>query len=190
MNRDCSVSELASEALGARPPRTETVSFQNGADEIEGFLALPAFPGRHQAVIAFHEWWDLTAWVKKQVTNLAANGYVVLAVDLYRGRVTSTRCKARELKRRLPVGRALQDLKVAFDYFAARPDVDRNYIGSIGWFLGGSFALRQAIREPRLAACVVNYGVVPTSRPDIQKINTPVLGHFGALDRGILPRKL
>ena len=125
MNRDFSVSELAGEALGARPPRTETVSFQNGADEISGFLALPAFPGRHQAVSAIHEWWGLTAWVKEQATNLAVNGYVVLAVDLYRGRVTSMRCKARELKRRLPVSRALEDLNVAFDYLAARPDVDR-----------------------------------------------------------------
>lgn len=50
--------------------------------------------------------------------------------------------------------------------------------------------LRQAIREPRSTACGVNYGVVPTSRADIQKINTPVLGRFGALDRGIPPRKL
>ena len=56
--------------------------------------------------------------------------------------------------------------------------------------MGGSFAFQQAIREPRLAACVVNYGVVPTSRPDIQKLNAPVLGHFGALDRGILPRRV
>ena len=190
MSRDRSVSELGGEALGARPPRTETVTFQSGADKVAGFLALPAFPGRHRAVIAIHEWWGLTGWVKEQATNLAANGYVVLAVDLYRGRVASTRSKARELKRRLPVGRALEDLKAAFDYLAARPDVDRNYIGSIGWSMGGSFALQQAIREPRLAACVVNYGAVPTSRTDIQKINVPVLGHFGALDRGIPPRKV
>ena len=112
------MSELGGEALGARPPRTETVTFQSGADKVAGFLALPAFPGRHRAVIAIHEWWGLTGWVKEQATNLAANGYVVLAVDLYRGRVASTRSKARELKRRLPVGRALEDLKAAFDYLA------------------------------------------------------------------------
>jgi carboxymethylenebutenolidase len=151
---------------------------------------LPPFPGRHRAVIAIHEWWGLTGWVKEQATNLAANGYVVLAVDLYRGRVASTRSKARELKRRLPVALALEDLKATFDYLAARPDVDTNYIGSIGWSMGGSFALQQAIHEPRLAGCVVNYGAVPTSRTDIQKINAPVLGHYGALDRGIPPRKV
>ena len=176
MGRNCSASELLGEALGARQPKTEMMTFQSGADEVAGFLALPPFSGRHRAVIAIHEWWGLTGWVKEQATNLAANGYVVLAVDLYRGRVASTRSKARELKRRLPVARALGDLKAAFDYLAARPDVDTNCIGSIGWSMGGSFALQQAIHEPRLAACVVNYGALPTSRTDIQKINAPVLG--------------
>lgn len=56
MSEDRSVSELASEALGARPPGTETMTFQSGADEVAGFLALPAYPGRRRAVIAFHEW--------------------------------------------------------------------------------------------------------------------------------------
>ena len=190
MGRNCSASGLLGEALGARQPKTEMMTFQSGADEVAGFLALPPFSGRHRAVIAIHEWWGLTGWVKEQATNLAANGYVVLAVDLYRGRVASTRSKARELKRRLPVTRALGDLKAAFDYLAARPDVDTNCIGSIGWSMGGSLALQHAIHEPRLAACVVNYGALPTSHTDIQKINAPVLGHYGALDRGIPPRKV
>ncbi|MEP7016152.1 MAG: dienelactone hydrolase family protein [Verrucomicrobiota bacterium] len=166
------------------------MTFLSGADEVAGFLTLPPFPGRHRAVIAIHEWWGLTGWVKEQAINLAANGYVVLAVDLYRGRVASTRSEARELKRRLSATRAIGDLKAAFDYLAARSDVDAKYIASIGWSMGGSFALQQAIHEPRLAACVVNYGALPTSRTDIQKINAPVLGHFGALDRGIPPRKV
>ena len=190
MGRNCSVSRLVGEVLGARPPKTEMVTFQSGADEVAGFLALPPFSGRHRAVIAIHEWWGLTGWVKEQSTNLASNGYVVLGVDLYRGRVASTRSKAHELKRGLPVARAIGDLKAAFDYLAARPDVATNHIGSIGWSMGGSFALQQAIHEPRLAACVVNYGALPTSRTDIQKINAPVLGHYGALDRGIPPRKV
>jgi pimeloyl-ACP methyl ester carboxylesterase len=44
--------------------------------------------------------------------------------------------------------------------------------------------------EPHLAACVVNYGPLPTSAGDIQKINARVLGIFGSLDRGIPPSKV
>jgi len=40
------------------------------------------------------------------------------------------------------------------------------------------------------AACVVNYGPLPTNVRDIQKINASVLGIFGALDCGIPPDKV
>lgn len=51
--------------------------------------------------------------------------------------------------------------------------------------MGGGLAVQLAIHEPRLAACVVNYGALPTNTADIRKIDVPVLGIFGALDRGI-----
>ena len=81
--------------------------------------------------------------------------------------------------------RAIGDLKAAFDYLADRPDVDPKHIGSLGWSMGGGLAVQLAIHEPQLAACVVNYGPLPTNTGDIQKIDAPVLGIFGALDRGI-----
>lgn len=166
------------------------VTFQHGSEKPTGFLALPRDPDHHRAIIAIHEWWGLNKWVKEQATNLAANGYVVLAVDLYRGKVTADRSEARKLKRNLPQERAIRDLKAAFDYLALRPDVDPNCISALGWSMGGSLALQFAIHEPQLAACVVNYGSLTTELTDIQKINAQVLGIFGSLDRGIPPGKV
>jgi len=97
------------------------VTFQSGAEKISGFLALPRAPGRHRAIIAIHEWWGLNKWVKQQAANLATNGYVVLAVDLYRGKVTANPSEARRLKRDLPEDRAIRDMRAAFDYLVARP---------------------------------------------------------------------
>ncbi len=146
---------------------------------------MPRDTRRHRAIIIIHEWWGLNEWVKEQAEKLAANGYVTLAVDLYQGRVTTDRSEARKLKRGLRQERAIGDLKAAFDYLADRPDVDTKRIGSLGWSTGGGLAVQLAIHEPRLAACVVNYGPLPTNAGEIQKINVPVLGFFGALDRGI-----
>ncbi len=56
--------------------------------------------------------------------------------------------------------------------------------------MGGGLALQLAIHEPRLAACVVNYGPLTENSVDIQKINAEVLGIFGSLDRGIPPDKV
>src|SRR5579862_2774724 len=174
-------------AVRADAPKTETVTFPNGAGTVTGFLATPEKPGRYPALVVIHEWWGLTDWVKEQTEKLAGQGYVALAVDLYRGKVTSDPEEAHELMRGLPDDRALSDLKAAFDYLSTRKDVDRGRIGSIGWCMGGGYSLQLAIHEPRLAACVVNYGALPTDPQELQQIGAPVLGNFGALDRGITP---
>lgn len=171
-------------------PKSRVVKFQRGTEKATGFLALPSRPGRHRAIIAVHEWWGLTPWVKSQALSLAKNGYVVLAVDLYHGKVTSIPSQARKFKRDLQLDHAIGEMKAAFEYLACRADVDPKHIGSLGWSMGGGFALELAIHEPRLAACVVNYGALPTKLADIEKINAPMLGIFGSLDRGIPPNRV
>ena len=161
------------------------VTFACATGKVTGFLALPRDTRRHRAIIVIHEWWGLNEWVKEQAEKLAENGYVTLAVDLYQGKVTADPSEARKLKRRLRQEHAIGDLKAAFDYLADRSDVDPKHIGSLGWSMGGGLAVQLAIHEPRLAACVVNYGPLPTNTRDIQKIDVPMLGIFGALDRGI-----
>lgn len=169
------------------PVKTENVSFKSGGETVGGYLALPATAGRHPALVVIHEWWGLNDWVKEQAQKFAQQGYVALAVDLYRGKVATDPEEAHELMRGLPEDRAVNDMKAAFDYLAARPDVNKDKIGSVGWCMGGGLSLRLAINEPRLAACAMNYGSMPTDPAIIAKIKAPVLGNFGAEDRGITP---
>lgn len=167
--------------------QTQMVSFPSGSETASGYLALPGSPGRHPAIIAIHEWWGLNDWVQEQAQKFAGLGYVVLAVDLYRGRTAKDSDEAHELSRGLPEDRALRDLKAAFGYLATRSDVDPGKIGDVGWCMGGGYSLKLAESEPRLAASVVNYGMLPTDPETIARIQAPVLGNFGALDRGIKP---
>lgn len=167
--------------------KTETVGFKSGDETISGYLATPDSNGRHPALVVIHEWWGLNDWVKEQAQKFASEGYVVLAVDLYRGKVASDPGEAHELMRGMPQDRAVRDLKAAFDYLASRPDVNPAKIGSVGWCMGGGLSLQLAIHEPRLAACAVNYGALPTDNTDLAKIKAPILGNFGAADRGIPP---
>ncbi|HJT71518.1 MAG TPA: dienelactone hydrolase family protein [Terriglobales bacterium] len=159
--------------------------FPNDHEMVSGFLVLPEKAYRQWAIILLHEWWGLNDWVREQARKLGANGYIVLAVDLYQGKVTSKSSEARKLKRGLQKNRAIRDMKAAFNYLAGCPGVDPKRIGSIGWSMGGGLALQLAVHEPRLAACVVNYGMPPQTPAEIRRINARVLGNFGALDRGV-----
>ncbi|PYV75099.1 MAG: dienelactone hydrolase family protein, partial [Acidobacteria bacterium] len=149
-------------------------------------LYTPEGKGPFPAIIVIHEWWGLNDWVKEQASKLADQGYLALAVDFYRGKVATTRDEAHELAR-APADRVMRDSQAAFGYLQSRPDVKKDRIGAIGWCWGGGYSLQLAIAEPTLAADVINYGDVSASPDELKKINAPVLGLFGAQDRGITP---
>jgi carboxymethylenebutenolidase len=169
----------------AGAPKTETVQFKSGNDTVSGFLALPDAPGAHAAIIVIHEWWGLNDWVKEQTEKFAELGYVALAVDLYRGKVATDQNQAHELMRGLPQDRGIKDLQAAITYLGTRKDVKPDRIGSVGWCMGGGFSIQLAVHDPRLRACVINYGALPTDPNDLQQIVAAVLGNFGADDHGI-----
>jgi carboxymethylenebutenolidase len=173
------VSDLAADS--------KSVTYKSGDDSVTGTLYTPAGKGPFPALIVIHEWWGLNDWVKEQASKLTDQGYVALAVDLYRGQVATTPDLAHELSRGLPEDRAQRDLRAAFDFLAAQPNVKKERIGSIGWCMGGGYSLDVALLEPTLAATVINYGHLATDPAALKKINAPILGSFGGQDRGITP---
>jgi carboxymethylenebutenolidase len=150
-----------------------------------GYLVLPEGKGKHPAVIVIQEWWGLNDWIRENTARFAKQGYVALAVDLYRGRVASDSGEAHELMRGLPEDRAIADLKAGIGFLAARPDVDAEHIGSVGWCMGGGYSLALATAEPRLRAAVINYGRLVTAPAKIEGIRAALLGNFAGADRGI-----
>ncbi|MGB9198324.1 MAG: dienelactone hydrolase family protein [Terriglobales bacterium] len=163
------------------------VTYKSGDETVNAILYTPAGKGPFPALIVIHEWWGLNDWVKDQAGKLADQGYVALAVDLYRGKVADNSDLAHELMRGLPEDRATRDLKAAYAFLAARPEVKKDRIGAIGWCMGGGYALAAALAEPGLAADVINYGRLVTDPDELKKIHAPVLGLFGGQDRGITP---
>lgn len=163
----------------------ETVRYRSGDEIVERYLVTPAGKGPFPAVVVIHEWWGLNDQVKEEARRLAAEGYVALAVDLYRGRVATASDEAHELSRGLPEDRARRDLQAAFEFLAARPEVRADRIGSIGWCMGGGYSLQLALDEPRLAAAVIYYGRLATDESALSRLRAPVLGLFGEEDGGI-----
>lgn len=165
----------------------KSVSYKSGDETVQGVVYTPAGKGPFPALIVIHEWWGLNDWVKDQASKLSDQGYVTLAVDLYRGKVAKTPDEAHEIMRGVPEDRAKRDLHAAFAYLAAQPSVKKDRIGSIGWCMGGGYSLDVALQEPTLAATVINYGHLATDSDSLKKINAPILGLFGGQDRGITP---
>ena len=166
---------------------SKPVTYKSGDETVSGILYAPSGKGPFPGIIVIHEYWGLNDWVKEQASRLADQGYVALAVDLYRGKVATTPDEAHELMRGVPEDRAKRDLRAAFDYLASQPNVRKDRIGSIGWCMGGGYSLDVALLEPTLAADAIHYGHLATDPAELKKINAPILGIFGGQDRGITP---
>ncbi|HMK21764.1 MAG TPA: dienelactone hydrolase family protein, partial [Terriglobales bacterium] len=138
------------------------VSYKSGDDTVKGILYAPAGNGPFPGIIVIHEWWGLNDWVKEQASKLADQGYAALAVDLYRGKVADNPEAAHELMRGVPADRAARDLHAAYEFLKSQPDVRQDRIASIGWCMGGGYALDVALSEPALNAAVINYGHLAT----------------------------
>lgn len=163
------------------------VSYKSGDETVKGILYTPAGNGPFPGIVVIHEWWGLNDWVKEQASNLADQGYIALAIDLYRGKVADNPGTAHELARGVPEDRAARDLHAAVGYLQSQPNVTKDRIASIGWCMGGGYSLNVALSEPTLAAAVINYGHLATDSAAIQKIHAAILGNFGGKDQGIPP---
>ncbi|MGH9497643.1 MAG: dienelactone hydrolase family protein [Terriglobales bacterium] len=178
---------ILSMSLSAAAATSKPVSYKSGDETVQGVVYTPAGIGPFPAIIVIHEWWGLNDWVKEQAAKLSDEGYVTLALDLYRGKVATTPEEAHELMRGVPEDRAKRDLHAAFEFLESQPDVKKDRIAAIGWCMGGGYALDVALQEPTLRAVVINYGRLATDTASLKAINASVLGLFGGQDRGITP---
>ena len=161
------------------------VDVKSGNETIQAYLATPAGGAKGApAIVVVQEWWGLTDWVKGIADRFAAQGYVAIAPDLYRGKVATTPELAHELSRGLPQTRAIGDIRSAEAY------VDKLGVkktGVIGFCMGGGLAQRAALDKAKFDAAVMCYGP-PESAPDkLKTMKGPLLGIFAGDDQGIGP---
>jgi carboxymethylenebutenolidase len=172
-------------AISSFAATSKPVSYKSGDDTVQGILYAPEGKGSFPGLVVIHEWWGLNDWVKEQAAKLADEGYVTLAIDLYRGKVATTPDEAHEIMRGVPEDRAARDLHAAVEFLKSQSNVNKDRIGSIGWCMGSGFSLNVALQEPTLAAAVINYGHLLADATSLKKINAAILGIFGEQDRGI-----
>jgi carboxymethylenebutenolidase len=153
-----------------------------------GYLAYPTNGSSLPAVVMIHEWWGLNQNIKNEAERLASQGYAVLAVDLYSGRVATQQEDARTYvtEVRDNPDTAIDNLQAAVTHLSEMPNVNSSRIASLGWCFGGGQSLQLALNsEKPLAATVIYYGNLVTEPQELAEIDWPVLGIFGATDQSI-----
>jgi carboxymethylenebutenolidase len=167
---------------------TNVTYTDESGNELRGYLAQPEGDGPFPAVLLIHEWWGFNEGMTVLADALAAEGYVVLAADAYRGNLATLVPHALYLRLTTPEEQVFNDVDAALTYLLAQENVDSDKVASMGFCFGGGHSLQLGMRQSEnLALTILYYGAVVTD-PDLLRPLTdgqPVLGIFGEEDASI-----
>jgi len=163
------------------------IEFASNGGTATGYLATPA-AGSGTPLVVIQEWWGLVPHIEDVCDRFAAEGFVALAPDLYRGETTTEPDEAGKLMMAMNLEQAAKDMGGAVDQVALLAGGDR--VGVTGFCMGGGLALVLATqRSDKVKACVPWYGIIPWPdvQPDWSALDAPVLGHFAENDAFFTP---
>lgn len=147
-----------------------------------GYFVRPIAEGSYPAVLMIHENRGLRPETKLMAEELAKEGYMVLAVDLF-GKTVETQDEARELTKAFDQARGVENMKAGIAFLRGE---GASKIASLGWCFGGRQSVNVSISGEKLDATVVYYGGgMATTTDALKPIAWPVLGIFGDKDQAI-----
>jgi carboxymethylenebutenolidase len=164
------------------------IAYFEGDPQTRGYLAVPEGPGPFPALVIVHEWNGLVDRVRQVADDLAAEGYVTLAADLYSGRTGSNPEEniALMTETREDMGTVIANLDAATAFLRSRPDVTGR-IGAMGWCFGGGIALSFGLDGVNHEATAIFYGQLVEDPEVLAGMSHEVYGTFGELDNGPSP---
>ena len=167
----------------------ELVDFKANGQTASGYLAIPQ-QGSGPGVVVIQEWWGLVDHIKDVCERFANEGFVALAPDLYHGKTTKSPDEAGKLMMAMRIDEAEKDLSGAVQYLLDHDATIGDKVGVVGFCMGGALALYTATKNPNVGACVVFYGGHPNVKPDLPKLQAPVLGIYGERDKSVPPESV
>lgn len=183
---DLKSDEHGTEVLVVEPDEDMDAEWITYGDNFKGYLVKPMTEGKFPGIVMIHEWWGLNQNIKNMAHDLAEEGFVVIAVDLFDGKVADNPDDARTYSSEVrdDMDKAITHLKSAVAYLNSNENVLEDSIASLGWCFGGGMSMQLSLQE-ELAATVIYYGALETDKEKLASINWPILGIFGEEDRSI-----
>jgi carboxymethylenebutenolidase len=139
------------------------------------------------AVVLIQEWWGINDHIRDLAGRYAAEGYLCVAPDLYRGKLAKDADEAAKMMQGLAIEDGLETIQQAIAETRRVYNVQR--VGITGYCMGGTFALRAACEMGDLAAAAAFYGDIPEENI-LKKLKVPTLFIAGKRDAWINPAKV
>ncbi len=165
----------------------KSITYSHGEVPLEGVMAWDdAIEGRRPGILVVHEWWGLNDYARTRAEQLAALGYVALAVDMYgKGKVTTHADEAKQWMQQITTNvemwqaRAREGLQI----LQADPRVDPTRLAAIGYCFGGATVMQIVYNGAPVKGVVSFHGSLPLPPSSLTiKNSAKILIAHGAAD--------
>ena len=165
---------------------TESLSFDTANGATSAYVSLPNSSSQ-KAVVVIQEWWGLNDHIKDITDRYAAEGFIAIAPDLYRGKLATNSDDAGKMMHALQMEDGLDTIQKCVE--AAAGKYALSHFGITGFCMGGTFALRAACELEGFSAAAPFYGDIP-EEDVLEKLKTPTIFISGTKDAWINPEKV
>ena len=166
--------------------RTDSISFDTANGPSSAYVAIPGGDSK-KGVLVIQEWWGLNDHIKDIANRWAAEGFIAVAPDLYRGKVAANAEEAGKMMHALSIEDGIDTVHHALD--KARDGYGLTHFGITGFCMGGTYALRAACELEGLSAAAPFYGDIPEEGV-LKRLTVPTIFVSGTQDKWISPEKV
>jgi carboxymethylenebutenolidase len=139
-------------------------------------------------VVLIQEWWGVNDHIRDLTERMAKEGFVVLAPDLYHGKVTKDATEAGKLMTELDTLKAVGEIAGAVAFLKEHPR-SNGKVGVMGFCMGGALSFASACHIDGLGAVVPFYGIPPAEKVDYKKVTAPIMTHVAKKDQWVTVAK-
>ena len=141
------------------------------------------------AILVIHEWWGLNDWIKHEADELAGQGYLALAIDLYKGKVAKDPKEAMALMQAKDEAFGDRLEEAGIEWLKANGGGAK--VATLGWCMGGTESLKSSLHDPKdVDVTVMYYGAPVTDVAKLKTLRGPLLGIWGNKDQNFTPEKV
>ena len=169
---------------------SRNVEYAGKAGAVSGYLTRPKASGKYPGVIVIHENRGINDHIRDVARRLAKEGFVALAPDFLSRKGGTEKVNPKDeglanISELAPANGVAEDVGAALAYLQGISEVRGDRVGLVGFCWGGQMTFNSATQVRGLRAVVVYYGRSPNPLDLVEKIEAPVLAHYGGEDKPI-----
>lgn len=163
----------------------KTIQYKTPDGQTASALLFKAKKKSKNYLLVIHEWWGLNDHIKKEAekfyNDLAAKNVNVIALDMYDGKLATTREDAGKYMQAMKPERGVAIVQGLLNYIGKDAK-----IATVGWCFGGGWSLQSSlIAQNQAVGCIIYYGMPEKDKEKLGKLNAEVLGIFAGQEQWI-----